>query len=439
MKKLRILPVFALAVSAAAFAAGCGGDDDDTIDGSAGKGGSQSDAGSSSKGGKDGSGGKAGSSSGGRTSSEAGTPGEGGAAGSTSEEFVPPADPGKGGFWVTVSGEDLASVGYDFVEGAMAEGDPPAFVDGWAVHFDHVIVTIGNVHVNEDPDKDEGNPQEVGALVASADGPWAVDAAIGGDVVGKSGSADEKTLPIAAFASQDNGDAFDPEARYAFSYDTLAASADAKLTNLDAEGLELYAEAIEKGYSMVFAGTATYQGEDPEAGSVFASIPKEVKFTLGFKNPSSYINCQNTDLGAVGDEFPRGIQASATKSTTVQITTHTDHGFWDTLNVEGTPLHFDPIAAQASTYGSPDETGVVTIEDLAEVDVTGFTTKDGEVLPWRSLVSDYEAPAGQMKYDTNGTSFKLVNSFASYLSYSAASGGHLNADGECEVKNNFTP
>jgi hypothetical protein len=403
------------------FVAGCGDDDDSSGDGNAGKGGTAGQGGSSNEGGT--------------APSEAGSMGEGGG----TAEFVPPADPGKGGFWVTVSGEDLASVGYDFVNGALSDGDPPAFVDGWAVHFDHVIVTVGNLTIHEDPEKDEGNPQDVGALVAKAAGPWAVDAAIGGDVIGKSESPDEKTIPIAAFASQDNGDPFDPESRYAFSYDTLAASEDAALTNLDDEGLALYAEAKAKGYSMVLAGTATYKGEAPEADSVFASIPTEVKFTLGFKNPSSYINCRNTDLTAVGDEFPRGIQASATKSTTVQITIHTDHGFWDTLNVEGTPLHFDPIAAQASTYGMPEEPGTVTIEDLVDVDVTGFKTKDGEILPWRSLVSDYDAPAGQMKYDTNGTSFKKANSFAAYLAYSAASGGHLNADGECEVKNNFTP
>jgi len=421
MRKSRILPVFALALSG--FAAGCG-DADDKADGGSGKGGSDS---------------KAGSNNGANAPSEAGTTAEGGAVGSAPEKFIPPADPGRGGFWVTVSGEDLASVGYDFVEGALSDGDPPAFVDGWAVHFDHVIVTLGNIRLNADPDNDEGNPQDVGALVASADGPWAVDAALGGDVIGKSESPDEQTIPIAAFASQDSGDAFDPESRYAFSYQTLAASKNAKLTNLDAEGLELYAEAVEKGYSMVFAGTATYKGVTPETGSVFASMPREIKFTLGFENPSSYLNCQNTDLAAVGDEFPRGVQSSPTKSTKVQVTLHTDHAFWDTLNVEGTPLHFDPIAARASTYGMPETPGVVTIEDLADADITGFRTKDGEVLPWRSLVSDYEAPAGQMKYDANGTSFKLANSLASYLSYSAASGGHLNADGECEVRNNFTP
>jgi hypothetical protein len=344
-----------------------------------------------------------------------------------------------GGFSITVSGEDLASIGYDWNRDSLADGDPPAFVDGWAVHFDHVIVTVADVTLSLDPDKDRGNPRDVGDTVASAAGPWAVDAAIGGDVVGKSQSPDEKTLAIAAFAKQDNGDAFDPESRYAFTYDLVAATRDAVLTNLDAEGLALYEEAQTKGYSMILAGTATYKGPDPDTDSVFAKIPTEVNFSLGLENPSSYINCRNTDLSPIGDEYPRGVQASATKATTVQITIHTDHGFWDTLNVEGTPLHFDPIAANASGYGTPGEPGRVSIDDLVNVDITGLTTADGEPLPWRSAVSDYDAPSGQMKYDPNGTSFEKANSLAAFLAYSAASGGHLNADGECEIKNNFIP
>lgn len=347
----------------------------------------------------------------------------------------------KGGFQITVSGEDLAVNGYGFGADSKADGDPPAFVDGWEVRFEHVIVTLDKIRINADPDKDEANPEALGALVASADGPWAVDATIGGPIVGKSGSPDEKTVEIATINSQGNGEPFDPAQRYAFGYETVAASASAKLVNLDAAGKELYEQAKAKGWSMIFAGVATYKGATPAGGSVFESVPKEVKFTLGMNNPSSYTNCQNTDLTQLpSEEFPRGIQASADKVTIAQITIHTDHAFWSRLNVEGTELHFDAIAAHASTYGTPNAaTGIVTLEDLVNVDVTGFKTKNGEVLPARSLVSDYTAPNGQLTFDSNGTSFTKANSFAAYLQYSAASGGHLNADGECKVKNNFTP
>jgi hypothetical protein len=348
-----------------------------------------------------------------------------------------PADPGKGGFLITASGEDLASVGYDWTTSSLADGDPPAFVDGWEVRFQHVIVTLDNIKLSADPDKDPGSPDNVGATVAEYKGAVAVDLAIGGKEVGKSGSPDEKAIAITSFATQADGKPFDPSKRYAFSYDTVPASESAKAINLDAVGVELYKEAKAKGYAMVFQGEATYKG--PAGDGVFAKMPAKVKFNFGFKNASSYINCQNADLQKVGDEFPRGIQPDANKAVTAQITIHTDHGFWNKLNVEGTPMHFDPIAANSSTYGTAGSEATVTITDLESVDITGFKTKSGDVLPARSLVPDYTAPAGQLKFDANGTSFSKANSFAAFLSYSAASGGHLNADGECEVKNNFTP
>lgn len=346
-----------------------------------------------------------------------------------------------GGFSITVSGEDLAVNGYDFASGATAGDDPPAFVDGWEVRFRHVILTVDKIRINAGPDTDEGDPTVMGAVVASVDGPFAVDATIGGPIVGKSGAPDEKTVEIATIARQDSGASFDAATRYAFSYDFVAASASAKNVNLDAEGQALYEEAKTKGWAMIFEGTATYKGPAPEAGSTFEKMPREVDFKLGFANPSSYINCANTDFTALpGGEYPRGIQAASDRTTVAQITLHTDHLFWSKLNVEGTELHFDPIAAMASTYGAANAPkGAVTIEDLAAADVTAFTARGGDALPGRSLVSDYEAPAGTLAYDPNGTTFTSANSFASYLAYTAASGGHLNAVGECTVRNNFTP
>lgn len=347
----------------------------------------------------------------------------------------------KNGFQITVSGEDLANLGYDFATDSKANGDPPAFVDGWAVKFEHIIVTIDKIRLNADPDKDPANPATQGAVVASADGPWVVDVVIGGDVVGKSGSADEKTVAITTIDQQADGKAFDTAARYAFNYDIVAASAAAKQVNLDAAGKALYETAKTNGWATIYQGTATYKGPTPAAGSVFEKIPKEVKFTFGMKNPSSYINCQNTDLQEIGaGEFPRGLQASADKVTVAQITIHTDHSYWSKLNVEGTELHFDQIAALSSTYGTKDAApGAVTLDDLINADFTGFETKAGEPLPARSLVSDYTAPAGQLAFDANGTSFAKANSYTGYLEYSAISGGHLNADGLCEVKNNYVP
>jgi len=357
----------------------------------------------------------------------------------TTSNTTGPGAAASGGFQITVSGEDLSVEGYDFTSDGKANDDPPNFVDGWEVRFKHVIVTVDKIRINEDPDRDPADPTALGPVVASVDGPFAVDATIGGPITGKSGEPSEKTVEIATIARQANGQPFDPSKRYAFGFDFVAASASAKLVNLDAEGRALYEEAKTKGWATVYQGTATYRGPEPAAGSVFAKLPKVVNFKLGFKNPSTHVNCANTDFTPVGEEYPRGVQASADRVTTAQITMHTDHVFWSKLNVEGTELHFDPIAARASSYGTPDTPGDVTIEDLASADVTAFTTKAGEPLPARSFVSDYTAPAGTLSYDPNGTTFSQANSFAAYLAYTAASGGHLNEVGECAIQNNFTP
>lgn len=322
---------------------------------------------------------------------------------------------GSGGFRITVSGEALATTGYSFRPNSSIDDDPPSFVDGWDVRFEHVIVTVGHIHLNASPDLDPADPTHVGPEVARVPGVFAVDATIGGSIAGKSGDADEKTVEIATVSGR-----FDPAARYAFGYDLVAASPSASLVNLDDAGKALYEKAKANGWSMIYAGTATYAGPPPDG--VFASLPKTVKFELGFANPSSYLNCENTDL--VGN--PRGVQASVDAPTTVQITIHTDHAFWSKLNVEGTELHFDPIAARAKD-------GVVTTADLVDADITAFSVDA------RSYVSGYSPAPGKLSYDANGTTFTKPNSFAAYLAYSAASGGHLNADGECVVRNAFVP
>lgn len=353
--------------------------------------------------------------------------GSGGAAGGGSGGATQPTgatDPGPGGFWVTASGEELALTGYPFTNGT-SKSDDPAFVDGWAVTYSHLIITVGDLELFENPEKNAGDPKDVGAEVAHDHGSYAVDLHLGGSLTDK-GSGQPGAVPLAAFTRKEDGTAFDPAARYAFSYGLQAASANATPVNLDEEGKTLYQEAISRGWSTLVVGTATYKGPEPEAGSAFAKLPKVVKFKLGLASPARYINCANPDFAAVGDEFPRGVQVLPNKSSVVQITYHTDHMFWNTLNVEGTPLHFDQIAAAAN------DAGEVTIDDLENLDFLAFTLRDGTPLPARSFVSDYPAPAGQLSFGGGGESFPK-NSYAAFFRYSAISGGHLNADGECAV------
>jgi len=336
-------------------------------------------------------------------------------------------------FVVTVSGEDLAHDGYGWTKGKNAQGDPPQLVDGWAVTFDHWIITVARIRLNEDPDKDSQDPTVLGPTIVTDPGTFAVDVVRGGPIVGKSGSPDEKTVEITRLP----GDKLDPARRYAFSYDLVAATPMATLVNLDAAGKALYARAQTRGWSMAIEGTATYKGDPAMMGTVFAKMPASVHFSIGLENPSSYINCRNTDLMPAMGELPRGVQPDDRKPITIQITMHTDHLFWDQLNVERTPLHFDPFAIAAREFGGDAGVLDVTSAEIGTLDVTGFKTSANEALLWRSLCPDYSAPRGQMSYRTNGTTLTPVNSFLSYVSYSAASGGHMNADGECTIKNAF--
>lgn len=342
--------------------------------------------------------------------------------------FTPPADPGKGAFLVTVSGEAFALGGFDFTQGTSKSGDP-AFVDGWAVTFDHVIVTYAEVRLNEGADTDPADKTKMGKLVASASGPWAVDLARGGPLVGKGGPG-EQSVPLAAV----KGD-FDPTTRYALSYDTAAATATAANVNLDAAAVALYQTAITNGWSVVYTGKAVYRGPTPPAGSVFAKLPTEVHFTFGARSAATMTNCENPELGAsaIGEGFARGVQVLPNASSVVQLTWHTDHLFWGALEQEEVPLHFDQFAIRSSGYGAAGATADVTLDDVAGLDFTFFRAKNGDQLPARSAVPDYAAPPGPLGFSSGSVNVPK-NDYAEYVRLAVVESSHLNADGECAAR-----
>src|ERR1051325_11290633 len=70
------------------------------------------------------------------------------------------------------SGEVLALTGYSF---PPATPDDVAFVDGWEVLCDRLLVTVDKIKISDNPDKSSGDESQTDALVAEVDGPWAVD------------------------------------------------------------------------------------------------------------------------------------------------------------------------------------------------------------------------------------------------------------------------
>lgn len=356
-----------------------------------------------------------------------------------------PIDP-KGGVKLTVSGEKLAAGGFTF---PASTADDPVFVDGWEVKFEKALVTVGEITLSEDPDKDPKDGAKTGAAVARLDGTFAVDLHKSGGIDGKGGS-DERAFPIGTLANQNlkGGAAFDETKRYAFGFKMLPATAAATKVNFDATDAD-YAEMVTKGWTVLYVGTATFKGTDcktkPGTTYDFTKIPKTVKFRFGFKSPVSNLNCQNPDNDPAkpfdGEEHQRGIQIKANTTTIAQATIHLDHPFWDAL-AHDAPLHFDHIAARVA--GMPDGS-TVTLADLEAADPTDVKDKNGVALPWRWCVADYTPPAAAtmsldldgVPFDPKGTPDKALRHLADYMTYLQSTQGHLNADGLCAVQRSY--
>lgn len=212
------------------------------------------------------------------------------------QDFCSPEDPGGNGILVTASGEDLALSGYAF---PPATPDDFALVDGWEIHFDRVLSTFDHVTLSDDPDKSPTDQSQTGAVVAEVDGPFAVDLHKGGPLIGK-GGGDERAVAVGALTGQNKhgGAAFDPTVRYAFGFEIVKATTSAKNINLDAADLTDYQEMIQKGYTTLLVGTATFKGTactSTIAGYDFTKIPTTIKFRFGYAAPTTYINAQNPD------------------------------------------------------------------------------------------------------------------------------------------------
>ena len=351
--------------------------------------------------------------------------------------FQPPKDPGKKGIWITASGEVLALGGYPF---PPATADDVAFVDGWDVRFERLLVTLDHLTFSENPDLVPGDQSRTGQEVARIDGPWAVDLHKGGPLPGKAGSG-EQAIPIAALTGQnENGcEPFDPTARYAFGFDVTTASNAALNVNLDDAALADYAAMVAQGYSVLYVGTATFKGTDcsPNDGE-FKKYPlnagSRVDFRLGFRSPTRYLNCQNPDNQSAtpfgGEEYQRGLYVFGNKTAIAQVTIHTDHPFWDGT-AHDSAAHFDSFAARyTGSVGTP----TAIVEDYASVDYTDFADAQGAGLPWRNCVGAAFAPPDDLSMHFSNTAGVKLANFAEFIRFNQRTQGHLNSDGLCYVR-----
>jgi len=351
------------------------------------------------------------------------------------------------------SGEVLALTGYAF---PPQSPDDAAFVDGWDVHFSHLLTTLDQLKLSENPDYDPGSQVGSGKLVAEADGPWAVDLSDADSTYlqGKGGPG-EQAVPIAALTNQyrAGGDAFATDgSRYAFGFDVVAAADGAQNVNLDADALGEYQRMVSEGCAVLYVGQATFKGDANVAGCVTEGSktwPKTVNFRLCFKSPTSYGNCQNPDNDPA-DPFPseehqRGIAFLANGSVVAQVTLHTDHPFWDSA-LHDSPAHFDQFAARAQLTNT--DTGDVTLEDTQGVDYTAYTDRAGKAVSWRYCTPPptdvHPELDGAMRFDAESVPHAQGNHPASglrdyydFATYDQSTQGHLNSDGLCSVQRNY--
>ena len=368
-------------------------------------------------------------------------------AGGILQPFAPPRDPGPGGVLFAASGEGLALGGYAF---PPATPDDPAFVDGWEMRFDRVLVTLDKIRLSNNPDTAPGDPSQTGSVVGEVDGPWAVDLHKDDPTyLSGKGGAGARAVPIAALGSETFGAAFPVDGtRFAFGFDIVEASAAAQNVNLGPEALADYAQMIQDKCAVLYVGTATFKGQtctptDPE----FDKLPRVVPFHLCFKSKTTYSNCQNPDndpaMAFPDEEHQRGIAFKTNTSVVAQITIHTDHPFWEST-LHDQPAHFDQLAARlvGVDAGSP----TVTLEMEQGVDFTAFTDALGNKLPWRSCLSTYTPPAsGQMSFNPesvpiqaqSGDPGKGLRDYYDFSTYNQSTQGHLNADGLCYVQRGY--
>jgi hypothetical protein len=352
---------------------------------------------------------------------------------------------------VSASGEVLSLGGYRFPP--VTPGDL-AYVDGWDLSFDRLIVTIDKVTLWESPDTAPGDQSRVGKKVAELDGPWAIDLHKGGLLAGKGGTG-EQAVPFATFLNQNyNGNApFDPTVRYAFGYDLAKADASALIVNLDAAGLQAYQQMIADGATVQYAGTATWKGSDATCMTTdssftgFSSLPKTVDFRLAFQTPTSYVNCLNPDIsgaGINGEDHPRGVQIQANSQIVAQITLHTDHPMWESYDSDGPPIHFDQLAAVAKRQ--PDNRYLVTLAETVGEDYTAFP------VPWRwcsapNLTPPYMPPDMLKRMDFKAgklympslpaPSSTYFRDYYDLMLHQQSTQGHLNSNGLCVVQRHF--
>lgn len=260
---------------------------------------------------------------------------------------------------VTVSGEEAAVEGFD----------ESAFVDGWRVDFEALVVSITAFGLH-------GQDGE--------------DAMLGGD-------------PVLVDVHQGDRAAWTFEGVSARRWDDVRyriAPATADARDLGAVDPRIRQRMIDEGLSIYVEATAT-KGE----------LTRRIEWA--FDLDVGHSRCEGAD-GTDGIIVATGAQNE------VQITTHWDHLFFDSLALDDAEMRFEAIAAAGDD--------VITLEDLSSQRLANLRGLDGE-----PLVDETGAP---IVYDPG--SFSLAEpTLRGMVEAVTTTVGHLDGEGHCEYSSNL--
>lgn len=253
----------------------------------------------------------------------------------------------------TVWGEALIEQGIP----ASAPADEPAFVDGWSVTFERFLVTLKDVRAQ----RHDGSAKQ-GAL----------DAGVVFDLVKPGPKA------VVSFTGL-------PSVRFdEVAYAVAPAPAPTAGPGVSAEDVALVAGKA----SVHVTGRAVKGG-----------VTK--RFAWSFDSATDYVDCEDPASGG------KGAVAKPGMATSVELTIHGDHLFYDDVADPDAKLRFEPLAA-ADT--SPAD-GVVTLDELKAVNLTAL-------------------PLGQ--YGTGSAA--NVKTLADFVGALTRSLGHFQGEGHCTAR-----
>ncbi|ADO68279.1 hypothetical protein [Stigmatella aurantiaca] len=259
---------------------------------------------------------------------------------------------------LTACGEGTGDVrftayGEDYIE---KEIPASAFEDGWSVKFTKFLVTLGELKVANA--KGEVAAESARARVYDVHKPGPVE--------------------VERFTGLDAKDW--AEVSYA-----IAPSASATAGNATEEDL---ARLKEGGYAVYLEGSAVKGAETK-------------RFGWGFSQNTLYEHCESTDKG-------EGLTVADGGEEVVQLTIHGDHLFFDDLQSPDAKMRFDALAAADVEGGLTGPNGEITLEELAQVDLTSL-------------------PSGT--YGTGGVG--NVRNLRDFVNALVRTLGHYQGEGEC--------